>query len=81
MDRTNVSWLRSWAEDLPLSRKLDAAVTLLRGQVEAQAAAASDPKQDLLRRAEALFEAAKAGQAADPEDVARLLEAVLEGMD
>ncbi len=33
LDPANLSWLRSWASDLPLSRKVDAAVTLMREQL------------------------------------------------
>ncbi len=35
LDAENVLWLRSWGEDLPLSRKIDAAVTFLREKLEA----------------------------------------------
>ncbi len=81
LDAGNINWLRSWGPDVSFSRKLDTAVTLLRSQVEIQAEAVSVPKLDLLRRSEALIEAARSGEPADPEDVARLVEAVFEGVD
>ncbi|MEE9174053.1 MAG: hypothetical protein V3U30_03645 [Thermoplasmata archaeon] len=35
LDPGNLAWLRSWASDLPLSRKVDAAITRLREQLGA----------------------------------------------
>ncbi len=78
LDRGVLAWFDDLRGDLPRSHAFEAILLAFRRYIEGVAEATADPRMDLMRRARELLQAARDGEPADPENVAALVEALLE---
>ncbi len=80
VDAANLEWFDAFRGGTSRSRAFDAVLGAFRSYVAEVAEIVTDPRVDLVRRAEDLLEAAKSGRPADPADVAVVVSALLEKM-